>query len=94
VALTTLVCYDIVGDQARARVAAALQQWGDRLQKSVFLCTLTHEEQAELIERIREMIDTATDSVYFVDLCGTCWNSVEVLGQATVTPPPLYWAVL
>lgn len=93
-ALTTLVCYDISDDQARARVAAAVQQWGDRLQKSVFLCTLTPDDQAELRGRIREMIDTGTDSVYFIDLCGTCWNSVDVLGQATVAPPPLSWAVL
>ena len=93
-ALTTLICDDISHDQARARVAAALQQWGDRLQRSVFLCTLTHNDQTQLADRIHNMINTATDSVYFIDLCGTCWNTVQVLGQATIAPPPLYWAVL
>ena len=93
-ALTTLVCYDISDDQTRARVAAALQQWGDRIQKSVFLCTLTPDDQAELLDRIRDMICATTDSVYAVDLCRGCWDSVTVLGQATVAPPPLYWAVL
>lgn len=93
-AMTTLVCYDISNDQARARVAAALQKWGDRIQRSVFLCTLTADDQRELVARVREMINTETDSVYFVDLCKDCWGSAEVLGQATVAPPPLYWAVL
>lgn len=93
-ALTTLVCYDISDNQRRARVAAALQQWGDRIQRSVFLCTLTSEDQTELVDRLNEMIDTRTDSVYFVDLCGRCWATVQVLGQATVAPPPLYWAVM
>ena len=60
----------------------------------VFLCTLTHDDQVQLADRIHNMIDTATDSVYLIDLCGTCWNTVQVLGQATVAPPPLYWAVL
>jgi CRISPR-associated protein Cas2 len=93
-ALTTLVCYDISDDPTRARVAAALQQWGDRIQKSVFLCTLTPDDQAELVGRLREMIDTNTDSVYLIDMCRSCWGSAEVLGQATVAPPPLYWAVM
>jgi len=93
-ALTTLVCYDISDNQARARVAAALQQWGDRLQRSVFLCTLTADDQRQLVERIGEMINAGSDSVYFIDLCATCWDSAEVLGQATVAPPPLFWAVL
>lgn len=93
-ALTTLVCYDISDDQARARVAAALQQWGDRIQKSVFLCTLTADDQRELLDKLRDMIDTDTDSVYSIDLCRTCWDSVEVIGQAEVAPPPLYWAAL
>lgn len=92
--LTTLVCYDISDDRTRARVAAALQQWGDRIQRSVFLCTLTPDDQQELVERIREVIDNSTDSVYFIDLCRSCWDTVEVLGQATVVPPPLYWAVM
>lgn len=93
-ALTTLVCYDITEDQARARVAAALQQWGDRIQKSVFLCTLTPDDENELRQRVHDMINTATDSVYFIDLCRACWDTTRVLGQASVTPPPLYWAIL
>lgn len=93
-ALTTLVCYDVSDDAARARVSASLQQWGDRIQRSVFLCTLTAENQDELRERLRDIIDPNTDSVYFIDVCGACWRSVVVLGQGTTAPPPLYWAVL
>ena len=93
-AMTTLVCYDITGDNTRARVSAALQQWGDRIQKSVFLCTLTPDDQTELITRLTDMIDTNTDSIYLIDLCRTCWDTAHVIGQTTVTPPPLYWAVL
>ena len=93
-ALTTLVCYDISNDGTRARVAAALQQWGDRIQQSIFLCTLTPDDQRQLVTHLREMINASTDSVYLIDLCRACWDTAEVLGQGTIQPPPLYWAIM
>lgn len=93
-ALTTLVCYDISDDNTRARVAATLQQWGDRIQRSVFLCTLTKQDQNTVRTHLAAMINPDRDSVYFIDICGTCWKTVTTLGQGTFEPPPLYWAVL
>ncbi|MGH3998886.1 MAG: CRISPR-associated endonuclease Cas2, partial [Pseudonocardiaceae bacterium] len=63
-ALTVLVCYDISRDAARARVAAYLQQWGDRIQRSVFVCVVAPDELTEMIGRVEEMIDPATDAVH------------------------------
>src|SRR5581483_10587436 len=40
VALTYMIAYDISEDNRRARVAATLQAYGDRIQRSVFVCTL------------------------------------------------------
>jgi CRISPR-associated protein Cas2 len=94
VTLTTLICYDISDDQTRAHAAAAIQQWGNRIQRSVFLCSITEPDKRELVTRLHQMINSSTDSVYLIDLCKTCWGGSEVLGQANVTPPPLYWAVL
>jgi CRISPR-associated endonuclease Cas2 len=39
-ALTHVIAYDISDDGRRARVAAVLQAHGDRVQRSVFVCTL------------------------------------------------------
>ena len=36
-AVTLLVAYDITVDNRRARLAALLQSWGDRIQYSVFV---------------------------------------------------------
>lgn len=52
-ALTVLVCYDISRDAARARVAAYLQQWGDRIQRSVFVCVVAPDDLSEMIGRGR-----------------------------------------
>jgi CRISPR-associated protein Cas2 len=54
-ALTVLVCYDISHDQARAKVAAYLQQWGDRIQRSVFVCAVAPDDLGEMISRIETM---------------------------------------
>ncbi len=53
-ALTVLVCYDISRDAAWARVAAYLQQWGDRIQRSVFVCALAPEDLDEMVSRSRK----------------------------------------
>ena len=39
-------------------------------------------------------VDLDVDSVYFFRQCGTCWDGVGILGQATADPPEYYWAVL
>lgn len=91
---TVLIAYDISRDANRARVAATLQTWGDRIQRSVFICTLDTDDLTQLIERVRAIIDTRTDAVHVTPLCGTCWTAITVLGQATLNPDQLYWAVM
>jgi CRISPR-associated protein Cas2 len=91
---TVLVSYDISADTTRARAAATIQMWGERIQRSVFICTLDADDLADLTRRLGEIIELRTDAVHIVPLCGTCWDGITVLGQATVAPERLYWAVL
>ncbi len=93
-AITALVCYDISRDSTRARVAAVLQQWGDRIQRSVFICTVDPAELPGLHAKLAAMIDYRTDAVHVVPVCAACWDRIVVIGQATVEPDRLYWAVL
>ena len=37
-ALTYVIAYDISDDRRRSQVAAVLQAYGDRIQRSVFVC--------------------------------------------------------
>lgn len=93
-ALTVVVAYDISDDQRRARVAATIQVWGNRIQRSVYLCTLDPAQLTDLSSRIAGIIDPDTDSVYAFRQCGACWDDVVVLGLATIDDDPYYWAVL
>lgn len=93
-ALTHVIAYDISEDNRRARAAAVLQSYGDRIQKSVFVTTLDASILEEIRSHLAGIINPRTDSVYFFRQCEACWSTVQVLGQASVDQTPLYWAVL
>lgn len=93
-ALTHVIAYDISDDRRRARVAAILQTYGDRIQRSVFVCAVEAGLLDEARERIGEIINPETDSVYVFRQCAACWEAVGIHGQATVADEALYWAVL
>ena len=93
-ALTLIAAYDVGDDGRRARLAATLQQHGDRLQYSVFLCTIDEVDLGELREEVARIINPDQDSFFFLRQCATCWDGLETLGQAHPKRPELYWAVL
>lgn len=89
-----MIAYDISDDRRRARVSAILQAYGDRVQRSVFICTLEAGLLSEVRSRVSEIINPNTDSVYVFRQCSACWEAIGVHGQANVADEPLYWAVL
>jgi CRISPR-associated protein Cas2 len=88
-ALTNIITYDISGDSRRARVAAVLQAYCDRIQRSVFVAAIENDRLAEARERIAGIINPDTDSVYVFRQCAACWEAVGIHGQATVADEPL-----
>jgi CRISPR/Cas system-associated endoribonuclease Cas2 len=51
-ALTVVIAYDICDDKRRARLAATLQRGGDRVQRSVLVCTLEHDDLVSVAARL------------------------------------------
>jgi CRISPR-associated protein Cas2 len=93
-ALTYVIAYDISDDRRRAQLAALLQAYGDRIQKSVFVCTADPDRITEIRSRAATIIKPETDSVYVFRQCAACWDAVGIHGQATTASEPLYWAIL
>lgn len=76
-----LVCFDIVDDSSRQKVAKALKGYGTRVQKSVFECPeLTEKQFLKLKEKMEGLIDSAEDSVRYYRLCGQCLTQCELSG--------------
>ena len=93
-ALTILATYDIAQNRARSKVAALLQRWGDRLQRSVFMCVIEPDDLDKLLERVKTMIDLDTDSFLVFRQCGQCWEKMAAVGQTTPERPTLFWSVM
>lgn len=63
-----LVCYDIVDDQRRVRLAKTLESYGDRVQYSVFVVDGTPVVLNRMRRAVEEVADLRVDSLLFCDL--------------------------
>lgn len=83
-----LVCFDIVDDNKRYKVAKILKGCGYRVQKSVFECPdLTEKKLLKLKNSIEKHIDAEDDSVRYYRQCRGCLTEFEFSGIGE--PPDL-----
>ncbi len=75
-----LVSYDIREDARRTRVARQLQDYGQRVQFSVFECFLNKEEYSEMLNKVKKYIDMDKDNLRIYKICGTCCRRIESYG--------------
>lgn len=79
-----VVSYDIRSDKRRTKVHDMLQNYGYRVQFSVFECDVKKQEFAELQARLEELIDPeADDSVRYYELCASCQRKIGRRGGIT-----------
>lgn len=84
-----VVTYDVANDRRRDRIFTVLQGYGDHVQFSVFMASLTLQELIVLRGKLRGYMNEGTDQVLIIDL-GREESSepvpFEVLGKAYVPP--------
>lgn len=56
-----LVCYDITSDKIRNKVAKELENFGKRVQYSVFECNITQKRFKELYTKLLELTEKMED---------------------------------
>jgi CRISPR-associated protein Cas2 len=83
--MLVLVTYDVAtslpaGRRRLSRVARACEDFGVRVQKSVFECQLDAAQLAELRGRLGAIIDPAVDSLRFYRLGNHWTGKVEHVG--------------
>jgi CRISPR-associated protein Cas2 len=85
-----IVSYDVATDEGKGqrrlrRVAKACQDYGQRVQYSVFECIVDPAQWAKLKERLISEIDTDKDSLRFYYLGSNWHHRVEHIGaKATI----------
>ncbi|MGH8658351.1 MAG: CRISPR-associated endonuclease Cas2 [Gammaproteobacteria bacterium] len=75
-----LVCYDISDDRRRVRVGSELENFGCRVQYSVFECHLQEPQLRELHDRLLTLIDEQEDHLRYYALCPKDERAVLVDG--------------
>jgi CRISPR-associated protein Cas2 len=89
-----IVAYDIPDDRRRTKVAKILEDYGDRVQYSIFELLLDSPQRlASLRRRLYRVIDSEADSVRIYFLCARCRPSIEVIGLGTPTEDPHAYVV-
>lgn len=86
--MMVLITYDVEtttssGAKRLRRVAKECQNYGQRVQNSVFECVLTEAQFVVLKNRLSGIIDVERDSVRYYFM-GNNWNNrIEMVGKAT-----------
>ncbi|MCR5324945.1 MAG: CRISPR-associated endonuclease Cas2 [Lachnospiraceae bacterium] len=80
-----IVSYDITSDKRRRKIANTLEDYGKRVQYSVFECNLNDKRFTELYSKMVKLTtDMDEGSVIFYPMCSKCADKVQVIG----TPVP------
>ena len=86
-----IVSYDIPDTPRRTKIAKILDDFGDRVQYSVFECLLDQDLLAKMIDRLEKVVKLDEDSVRVYALCGNCEKVIKVIGQGEVTREEKYY---
>jgi CRISPR-associated protein Cas2 len=82
------ICYDASGNHRRLKVAKLLEDFGERVQYSVFEANVEREELDRLKRRAMSILDPEEDFLRIYPLCAGCMRRIEVLGQGKITEDP------
>ena len=83
-----LATYDIADPRRLRRIARLMQEFGVRVQKSVFECQLTDGDLLHLKEEAETLMDPDTDGVRFYPLLANARNKQTILGLGAVADFP------
>lgn len=81
-----LITYDICDDRRLRRIAKVMEEFGDRLQYSVFLCDLNGRELISWRMRVTGIMKPKEDSIVVLDLGAPGTEKIEVIGASRRLP--------
>lgn len=71
-----VVAYDITDDKCRNRIVKILEQYGVRINLSVFECMFTESQYRNVREVIAAKIDPHEDTVVYYPVCMNCFTKI------------------
>ncbi len=78
--MVRLIAYDITTPKRLRRVAKVCEDYGVRIEKSVFECDLNEPTFARFWEQLMREIDPDEDSLIAYRICKTCVRDIQSAG--------------
>lgn len=76
-----LISYDLSNDRLRQKVAKELENFGRRVQYSVFECHITHKQLHDLYGRLASiMVEEKNGNVRIYTICANCEMRLQTIG--------------
>lgn len=92
--MNIIVAYDISDPKRLRRVAKIMQDYGQRVQKSIFEVSLTYAVFKKMKFQIDNTINPAEDGVKYFPLCEKCAGTIEIIGQGILIDPDEEYYIL
>jgi CRISPR-associated protein Cas2 len=83
-----LLAYDISNQKRRRKVAALVEDYGTRVQRSVFECVLDEKALVELVGKMKPLLKRREDKVQIYRLCQGCRMRISICGRGEPTIIP------
>jgi CRISPR-associated protein Cas2 len=83
-----VICYDVVNDRRRRKLASILDDFGVRVQDSVFEAVLDRALLDKCIRAIGKSLHPGEDRLSIYPLCRACERRRIDLGLAACAAPP------
>jgi len=83
-----LVIYDIRDTKRLHRVAKIMEDYGQRVQKSVFEVEASERVIRRMRDRVKEVMHLEQDYVVYFSICEADWQKREKYGPGKYEDPP------
>lgn len=81
-----LIAYDICEPKRLRQVCKTMEEYGERLQYSVFICDLSRSELVHARAEVEQQMNLAEDSIVIVDLGDTTSARFTFIGKRRPLP--------
>jgi len=86
-----VISYDISDNKRRTKAAKTLEDFGTRVQYSVFECRLAPAELEKLKKRLKPFVREAQDTIRYYFIGAEDVNRILVMGAGQVTQEKTYY---
>ncbi len=77
-----IIAYDIADGYRLRNVAKIMENYGVRIQKSIFYGKMDERRFKDLHNKLVNIIEPKEDSIFIQPLCSECFEKVELIGTA------------